>query len=53
MIEVGASGDRNVITKEAEKILKYEDLILEIQRLWDAKGKLIPVTIGGSGTISK
>jgi len=25
------SGDRNVIKKEAEKILKYKDLTIEIQ----------------------
>jgi hypothetical protein len=26
-----------VIKKEAEKILKYEDLTIEIQRMWDVK----------------
>jgi len=26
-------GDRNVITKGAEKILKYKNLIIEIQRV--------------------
>ena len=26
-------GDRNVIKKEAEKILKYKDLTIEIQRM--------------------
>ena len=32
LIDVAISGDRNVITK-AEKILKYKDLTIEIQRL--------------------
>ena len=31
------SGDRNVIKKEAEKILKYKDLTIEIQRMWKVK----------------
>jgi hypothetical protein len=34
-------GDRNVIKQEAEKILKYEDII-EIQRMWNVKTKVIP-----------
>jgi hypothetical protein len=32
LIDVANPGDRNVIQKEAENILKYKDLILEIQR---------------------
>ena len=30
LIDVAIPGDRNVIKKEAEKIVKYEDLIIEI-----------------------
>jgi len=33
LIDVAISGDRNVIKKEAEKILKYKDLTIEIQRI--------------------
>ena len=53
LIDVAISGDRNVITKEAEKILKYKDLTIEIQRMWNVKTKVIPVIIGEAGTISK
>jgi len=53
LIDVAISGDRDVIKKEAEKILKYEDLIIEIQRMWNVKTKVIPVIIGATGTISK
>jgi hypothetical protein len=42
-----------VITKEAEKILRYKDLITEVQKTWNVKAKLIPVRIGANGTISK
>ena len=32
LIDVAISGDRNMIKKEAEKILKYKDMTIEIQR---------------------
>jgi hypothetical protein len=42
-----------VIQKEAEKILKYKDLTIEIQRMWNVKTRVIPVIIGTTGTTSK
>jgi hypothetical protein len=53
LIDVAIPGGRNMIKKEAEKILKYKDLITEIQRMWNVKSKVIPVIIGATGTISK
>jgi hypothetical protein len=35
------------------KILKYKELTIEIQHMWNVKTKLIPVIIGATGTISK
>jgi hypothetical protein len=52
-VDVAISGDRNVIKKEAEKILKYKDFIKEIQHMCNVKAKVIPVLIGATGTISK
>jgi len=53
LIDVAISGDRNVIKREAEKILKYKDLTIEVQRMWNVKTKVIPLIIGATGTISK
>jgi len=53
LIDAAISEDRNVIKKEAEKILKYKDLTIEIRRMWNVKTKVIPVIIGVTGTISK
>jgi hypothetical protein len=33
LTDVAISGDRNVIKMEAEKILKYKDLTIEIERM--------------------
>jgi hypothetical protein len=53
LIDVANLGDRNMMKKEAEKILKYKDLTIEIQRMWNVKAKMIPVIIGATGTVSK
>jgi hypothetical protein len=45
LIDVAISGDRNVIKKEAEKILKYKNLTIEIQLRWNVKTRVIPVII--------
>jgi hypothetical protein len=42
-----------VIKKEAKNFLKYKDLTIEIQLLWNVKTRVIPVIIGATGSISK
>jgi hypothetical protein len=53
LIDVAIPGDRNVIKKEAEKILKYKDFTIETQRILNIKIRVIPVITGATGTISK
>ena len=53
LIHVAISGDTNVIKKEAEKILKYKDFTIEIQRMWNVKTNVVPVIIGATGTTSQ
>jgi len=53
LIDVAISGERNVIKKEADKILNYKDLTIEIQRMWNVKTKVIPVIIGATGAVSE
>jgi hypothetical protein len=53
LIDVEIPGDRNVIQKEAEKILKYKDLTIEIHCMWNVKTRVIPVIIEATGTVSK
>ena len=36
---IAISGDINVIKIETEKILKYKDLTIEVQLMWDVEGK--------------
>jgi len=53
LTDVAISGDRNVIKRKAEKILKYKGLTIEIQRMRKVKTRVIPVIIGATGTIAK
>jgi hypothetical protein len=53
LTDVAIPGDRDVIQKEAENILKYKDLKIETQSMWNVKPRVIPLIIGATGTISK
>jgi hypothetical protein len=41
-MDVAISGERNVIKKGAEKILKHKDLPIEIQHMWNVKVRVEP-----------
>jgi hypothetical protein len=46
LIDVAIPSDKNVIQKEAEKKLKYKNLSIEIQGMWNMKCFVIPVITG-------
>jgi hypothetical protein len=45
LIDVVIPSDRNVIKKKSEKKLKYKNLSIEIQQMWNMKCFVIPVSI--------
>jgi hypothetical protein len=53
LIDVAIPSDKNVIHKEAEKKLKYKNLNIEIQRMWNMKCFVITVIIGATGIVRK
>jgi hypothetical protein len=53
LIDVAIPSDKNVIQKEAEKKLKFKNLSIEIQRMWNMKCFVIPLIIGATGIVNK
>ena len=49
LIDVAITGDWNVIEKEAEKFIKYEDFVIEFQRMQNVGAKVIPAVTGATG----
>ena len=52
-VHVAIPANRNVVQKEAEEMLKYKSLCIEIQRMWSLKCTIIPVIIGATGIITR
>ena len=46
-------GDGRIEEKELEKISKYQDLKIEIERLWEKQATVVPIVIGSLGTIPR
>jgi hypothetical protein len=42
-----------VVKKDAGKILKYKDLLIDIQPMWNVETKLIPAITEATGIISE
>ena len=45
--------EQTIKVKELEKITKYQDLRLEVQKLWDDKATVIPIAVGALETVSE
>ena len=53
IIDFAVPADKNVADKEKEKIEKYQDLKVELKRLWKMKTRVVPVVVGALGSIPK
>ena len=45
--------DQNIPAKEFDKLSKYKDLEIEIQRMWKLRTSTVPVIVGALGMIKK
>ena len=52
IIDIAVPRDQNVKVKKLEKITKYQDLRLQVQKLWNVKATVIPIVFGALGTVS-
>jgi hypothetical protein len=53
LIDVAIPSDRNAIQKKSENKLKYRNISIEIQRMWNMKRLVIPVITGVIGILTK
>ena len=51
IIDVSVPCDENVVTKYAEKQLKYKNLAIEIGRMWNMRTIIVPIIVGALGAI--
>ena len=53
LIDMSIPSDLNTSIKVSEKLSKYKDLEIEINRMWGMKTEVIPVVIGALGLVKK
>ena len=53
IIDVAIPGVGRIEEKELEKISKYQDLKIEIERLWEKQATVVLIVIGSLGAIPK
>uniref|UniRef100_H3AHZ1 Reverse transcriptase zinc-binding domain-containing protein n=1 Tax=Latimeria chalumnae TaxID=7897 RepID=H3AHZ1_LATCH len=53
IIDIACPIDYNIGEKEQEKIMQYQDLKMEIEKLWKVRVEVIPVVIGALGAVTK
>ena len=52
LIDVACTWDKNVEDKEIEKVNKYQDLKIELQRIWETSVTVVPEVLGVLGATS-
>ena len=53
LIDMTTPLDINTLFKTTEKLTKYKDLEIEVERMWGLKTTTVPVVMGALGTIKK
>ncbi|XP_063585357.1 uncharacterized protein LOC134762740 [Penaeus indicus] len=53
LIDTSVPCDQNIAHKEFDKLSKYKDLEIEIQKMWSLKATTVPVIVGALGMIKK
>ena len=53
LIDMSIPTERNTSLKTAEKLSKYKDLEIEIEKTWGMKTTTVPVIIGALGLVKK
>ena len=53
LLDVSIPADKNTSLKTFEKLSKYQDLAIELERSWKLKTKTVPVIIGALGVVNR
>jgi hypothetical protein len=53
LIEISVPADSNLQQKTREKMEKYTDLRIEVERMWGTKTSIVPVIVGATGVVLK
>ena len=53
LIDATIPEDSRIDQKEVEKISKYQDLQIEVERLWEKKATVVPMVIGALKATTK
>ena len=53
IIDFAVPGDSRIEEKEKDKIKKYQDMGIELQKIWNVKVKIIPLVVGTLGAMPK
>ena len=53
LIEISVPTERNTSIKTTEKLSKYKDLEIEIEKMWGMNTTTIPVVLGALGLVKK
>ena len=51
LINIAVPSESNTSAKLTEKLSKYKDLEIEVNRMWDMRTETIPVVVGALGLI--